>query len=224
MIALLVTLTGGVLAPTDRPDMTESAYAVPIGNVQVETEAVSIEKIVKEGVSIGEVVYLNSLIKTGIFKNADVHFGWTGLFSHQEFVFRFRYSYVSEGFALAVLPHVGYDYLYSQKVDYFGISFPFQADLSERFSIGSMYSYFRMGNENNHFATLSLGFSWDKMSLFVETALQREQTWTVFVNSGIAIQPVHWFQIDAGGYYNITKKALISFVGVSFAVSFMGKS
>ncbi len=220
MTAIILSITLGTLSATDRPAMTEGTEAVLPNTVQLETDVFSLQySYNKSIVNIG-----NMLLKTGVFKNSDIHLGWSGI-TDNSFVLRLRKSFsFSESKRLAVIPYTVFTL---RDINGFGVAIPFSFQVSDRISVASMYNV-EVSKENAvfHFNTLSFGFTLiPNVSAFTEGAVK--WLWTgsgytyeaLFINSGFVWNVRQWIQLDVGTYFNVLSKEYAVFIGMSFNVS-----
>ncbi len=222
MVVLLITITSGFLSPTDRPDMTESAFSVPKQTIQIETELIATEfNLMKESSNIYNANYFNILIKTGLFSNTDIHFGWEGTGSSTTFI-RLHYSYTKQDFALGIIPFAKFNYKNDRFIQNLGLSLPINVSLGNILSIGAMYSITHYNTKQyEHFVSLSVGADLnDKIGIFLESAgTYDSKIFNIFINSGFVVKLSRSFQLDSGLYYNVTQTTITMFVGLSYAFS-----
>lgn len=226
MAPLIMAIGLSGLSPTDRPDMTESVSTVPVGNLQVETEMIGVDVGRQKKISIDNAVFLNTLIKTGLFNKVDVHLGCTGIRTSQ-FQLRIRYSgSFGKGAGFAIMPAFTYDVGSSTQM--WSIFLPLSYQVSDLLSVAGMYNI-NVSSDVSHFGSLSFSVSppFDgNISFFIETAIDvlDKATKQWYINSGFVWQVNDGMQLDLGTYYNLYTGNIYAFLGFSIAFWLKHKS
>lgn len=220
---------------TDRPDLTESAYSVEAGHLQVETDLFKMVKSKSENLSHTEIAYNVANLKLGLTEKLDVQFIISTFVTRRiiettsnkiidkatgfdDVTLRFKYNIWGNGggkTAFAALPYISFPTSTLEDSDYqFGVIFPFALKLNKGWTFGTQLAVnflkedkARYTNEFIYSFTFgkSLSKSWSVFSEAYTVYSTYSKAAELFFDGGILYSISPNLTIDAGFNYGINK-------------------